>query len=51
MTPTDFEAFLASSAATRAFGTDLVAFATGGDAERIEARAHDPRVKILRVVA
>lgn len=51
MTPTDFEPILAASAATPAFRTELLAFAQGGDAERIEARAHNPRVKILRTVA
>lgn len=51
MTPTDFDPILAASAATPAFRTDLLAFAQGGDAERIEARAHNPRVKILRTVA
>ncbi|MCU0618638.1 MAG: hypothetical protein MUF40_01820 [Gemmatimonadaceae bacterium] len=51
MTHTDFEPLLAASAATPAFRADLAAFAAGGNAERIEARAHNPRVKILRTVA
>lgn len=51
MTHTEFEPFLAASAATPAFRTDLAAFAAGGNAERIEARAHNPRVKILRTIA
>lgn len=51
MTIHDFEPMLAASAATPAFRAELAAFAAGGDAERIEARAHNPRVKILRTVA
>ncbi|MCU0626396.1 MAG: hypothetical protein MUF21_07925 [Gemmatimonadaceae bacterium] len=51
MTIHDFEPMLAASAATPAFRAELAAFAAGGDAERIEARAHNPRVKILRTCA
>lgn len=51
MTPSDFEPLLAASAATPAFRRELLAFAAGENADRIEARAHNPRVKILRTVA
>ena len=51
MTHTEFEPLLAASAATPAFRRELLAFAQGEDADRIEARAHNPRVKILRTVA
>lgn len=51
MTFADLTPLLAASRATAAFRDDLEAFAAGATEDRIEAPTHNPRVKVLRVVA